>query len=146
VFIITKDLKKCYKCKEVKPLNEFYTNSSKKDGYDDYCKSCRKLQVKGCSSYIKKYVDHNKELVNSLKTPCRKCGETRHYLIQFHHVDPSEKKFTVSLYGTRSEVKIREEASKCVCLCSNCHDEFHYLYGKNPKNPVESLMEYLGER
>jgi hypothetical protein len=84
-------------------------------------------------------------VIESLKEPCRKCGEDRLYLIQFHHVNPKDKKFQISLCGSRSEATIRKEISKCVCLCSNCHDEFHHFYGKNPKNPVESLMEYLGE-
>jgi hypothetical protein len=84
------------------------------------------------------------DLVQSLKEPCAKCGEDRMYLIQFHHVDPKNKLFLVSSPGTRRREAISKEASKCVCLCSNCHDEFHYLYGKRPKDPVASLLEYIG--
>ena len=35
------------------------------------------------------------------------------------------------------------EIKKCVCLCSNCHDEFHYFYGDHPNDPVEALTKYL---
>ena len=34
--------KKCYKCKETKPVSEFYKNKSKRDGWCDQCKSCEK--------------------------------------------------------------------------------------------------------
>lgn len=33
--------KKCTKCGEVKPLNEFYKRASAKDGFQSYCKDCK---------------------------------------------------------------------------------------------------------
>lgn len=33
-------LKKCGRCKEVKPVNEFYRDKSEKDGYHHHCKDC----------------------------------------------------------------------------------------------------------
>lgn len=78
------------------------------------------------------------------KTPCKKCGESRLYLIQFHHIDPSTKAFCIGASATaKTEDVLAEEIKKCICLCSNCHDEFHYFYGANPKNPVNDLKEYL---
>jgi predicted HNH restriction endonuclease len=42
--------------------------------------------------------------------------------LEFHHVDPSLKAFGLSARGvTRSIDALREEASKCVLLCANCH-------------------------
>ena len=77
------------------------------------------------------------------KTPCAKCGETRLYLIQFHHIDPATKTICIGANTHISENVLAEEVKKCVCLCSNCHDEFHYFYGHKPKNPVEALKKYL---
>ena len=34
--------KRCCKCKGVKEKSEFYKDSSRKDGYDNRCKPCRK--------------------------------------------------------------------------------------------------------
>ena len=82
------------------------------------------------------------ELYDEIKTPCAKCGEDRLYVIEFHHIDPGEKEHTVS--QMRNLDKVREEAKKCVCLCANCHTEFHHFYGKYPGDPVGALKEYLG--
>lgn len=81
-------------------------------------------------------------LYDEIKTPCAKCGETRLYVIEFHHIDPSEKEHTIS--QMRNLDRVREEAKKCVCLCANCHSEFHHFYGKHPEDPVGSLRKYLG--
>lgn len=79
------------------------------------------------------------------KHPCEKCGEDRLYLIQFHHIDPKTKVFCIGAYAdNKSEEELAKEVKKCVCLCSNCHDEFHYFYGNTPKFHVEALKEYLG--
>ena len=78
------------------------------------------------------------------RKPCQKCGEQRLYLIQFHHIDPSTKEFDVSTnVSYKKRDKCEEEVKKCVCLCSNCHDEFHYFYGAHPNDPVNALKKYL---
>lgn len=85
------------------------------------------------------------EVLDSYKQPCVKCGETRLYLIEFHHINPSEKSFNISNKMTTDPIKLQSEVDKCVTLCRNCHKEFHYFYGIQPKKPVESLSEYLGK-
>jgi hypothetical protein len=82
--------------------------------------------------------------MQELKTPCVKCGESRYYVIDFHHIDPTTKKFNVGTAKTYSIQTLTDEVKKCICLCRNCHQEFHYLYGNKPNNPVDSLAEYLG--
>lgn len=82
--------------------------------------------------------------LNEYRSKCEKCGESRLYLIDFHHINPSDKSFTIG-DGKHSLRRIVEEVNKCICLCKNCHWEFHYLYGKNPENPVAALHEYLGK-
>lgn len=45
-------------------------------------------------------------------------------VLQFHHVNPAEKSFSISARGvTRSIEAARTEAAKCVLLCANCHHE-----------------------
>jgi transposase len=44
--------------------------------------------------------------------------------LQFHHVDPTQKRFGLARGGlTRPLDEVREEARKCVLLCGNCHAE-----------------------
>ena len=56
---------------------------------------------------------------------CNLCGYDRcTAALHFHHLDPAKKSFSLSLRGvTRSLDTLREEAQKCVLLCSNCHAE-----------------------
>lgn len=35
-------MKKCFKCKETRPYDEFHNSSVRKDGYSTYCKPCSK--------------------------------------------------------------------------------------------------------
>lgn len=144
--------KKCIRCGEVKGESEFSKDKQKKDGLTSYCKQCLSVTHQ---NYYQNHKDKSKEmtsrsiqnrneLVVALKSNCVKCGENRHYVLDFHHIDPSTKKFNLGLNSIKDKTKIIEEASKCVCLCRNCHQEFHYLYGVKPKNPVEALSDYLG--
>lgn len=162
------DTKLCRKCNIEKPLSEFSKNKNKADGLDYYCKSCRKeyyLQNKehirqktkeyyysdidNSREYHRKYKkskyqiskEYREKLINSLKTPCVKCGESRLCVIQFHHVNSNDKTKPVTSYGSLEGM--REEAKKCVCLCANCHMEFHYLYGTKKGDKQKQLEEYL---
>lgn len=56
---------------------------------------------------------------------CALCGYARCLgALQFHHVDPTTKRMTISRRGmTRSVAEARAEAAKCVLLCANCHAE-----------------------
>lgn len=62
-------------------------------------------------------------LVREAGGRCLICGFARYIgALQFHHVDPASKEFSVSRDGvTRSLRRAREEAGKCVLLCANCH-------------------------
>ena len=56
---------------------------------------------------------------------CVVCGYDGHpAAFDFHHLDPSQKSFELSLRGvTRSARVLRAEARKCVLLCARCHAE-----------------------
>ena len=64
-------------------------------------------------------------LVGEAGGRCLLCGYDRHLgALEFHHVDPAEKRLAISYNGvSQSLMVLREEASKCVLLCSNCHAE-----------------------
>ena len=136
---MTIGVKRCPKCGKEKPLDEFYVRKNHGDGFSSYCKECVKKTKR-------QSVSSKRDEIDALKTPCLKCGEERKYLLDFHHVNPSEKEFAVSETGRYSSLtNVKAEIEKCVCLCKNCHWEFHHLYGKHPKNPIVALKEYLNK-
>ena len=50
--------KECFKCRETKPLSEFYKNKLMKDGHVNKCKYCNKLDT---SNYRLKNIDKIRE-------------------------------------------------------------------------------------
>lgn len=59
---------------------------------------------------------------------CRRCGIMHEALIEFHHVEPKEKKHTISHmvhHGYPME-DIKEELTKTAPVCRNCHSMIHY--------------------
>lgn len=83
------------------------------------CRRCRMEAVARRRRKVKRM------LVEEAGGKCTLCGYDRcPGALHFHHVDPETKSFGLSLRGiTRSIEKLREEAKKCVLLCSNCHAE-----------------------
>jgi transposase/5-methylcytosine-specific restriction endonuclease McrA len=83
------------------------------------CKACRKQRVVEWRQRAKR------RLVAEGGGRCRLCGYDRYPgALHFHHLDPATKEFALSVRGlTKSIARLREEASKCVLLCSNCHAE-----------------------
>jgi len=83
------------------------------------CKRCRSEHVSARRRRVKQV------LVEEAGGRCALCGYDRCIrALHFHHVDPSTKSFTVSHGGvTASIARAREEAAKCILLCSNCHAE-----------------------
>jgi transposase len=63
-------------------------------------------------------------LISEAGGECMICGYSRcAAALHFHHVDPRTKRFNVRSGNTQSLARLRQEASKCVLLCSNCHAE-----------------------
>ena len=57
---------------------------------------------------------------------CERCGyDKSSRALEFHHLNPSEKDFGISKVLTRSIQSLKEEADKCILLCSKCHAEIH---------------------
>jgi DNA-binding CsgD family transcriptional regulator len=83
------------------------------------CLRCRQERVAERRRMVKRL------LVAEAGGRCVRCGYDRCIAaLQFHHLDPSTKSFTLSSNGvTRSLDRAREEAGKCILLCANCHAE-----------------------
>lgn len=128
------ETKVCSKCGIEKPLNQFYKTGFNSKGQQLYRSDCKECQRKYDLSRLKLRND----FVNSQKKCCAKCGETRTYVLEFHHKDPNEKEFTIGQMKNYPLDKFQKEIDKCVVLCANCHKEFHTF-----EREGVTLEEYL---
>ena len=56
---------------------------------------------------------------------CSKCGYNKNpAALEFHHLDPTVKERKI-IGSSLSLERQREEAKKCILVCSNCHREIH---------------------
>lgn len=131
------ETKVCSKCKEEKEVTEFcFRNKIKKQLYG-YCKSCKlKDDLLYYSKNKDKYKNKNKVLKERNKNwvkkyksnlQCEKCGEDESVCLDFHHLDPKEKEFTISdlKWSTYSIKTLKAEIKKCIVVCANCHRKIH---------------------
>ena len=130
------ETKICSKCGKELPITDFYFRDKAKGTRRSECKYCHCKKVK--EDYQKK-----REGFNEIKKQCScaKCGDTRDYVLDFHHKNPEEKSFTIGRASNHNcSIEILEkEIAKCIPLCSNCHREFHYL----EKRQKITIEEYL---
>jgi antitoxin component HigA of HigAB toxin-antitoxin module len=73
--------------------------------------------------------DRMKEFLNEYREThsCVICAESESGNLDFHHFDPSSKKFNVSNFreGSGTWADLINEISKCVILCKECHRKVH---------------------
>jgi transposase len=82
------------------------------------CKKCRADLIMKSRRSVKT------RLVAEAGGACAICGYDRYpAALEFHHLDPEEKRMAISRSGSPSLEAIRAEVKKCVLLCSNCHAE-----------------------
>jgi len=144
--------RRCTLCKTTYPesLDYFGKHLQNSIGLDTYCKFCRR--EKGRKNYDLNKHEWNKthNVTREIKKQniieykinscgCIKCGEKKHYLLDFHHINPNDKLFQISQGESKGWDKIKAEIEKCILLCSNCHREFHYL----EKKDGISIEEYV---
>ena len=81
------------------------------------CAKCNSEAVLRCRR------DRKETLALEAGGACKLCGYDKYLAaLEFHHLDPKEKEFGIAEAGvTRSLQKCRDEAKKCILLCSNCH-------------------------
>ena len=79
-------------------------------------------QKNGDRARKKKYKKLRAIIIKAKNVPCADCGEKYpYYVMDFHHVDPSKKNFTMNKHGNRGIEVILAEIEKCIVLCANCH-------------------------
>lgn len=113
---------------------------------NEYMKKSRRNRAE----YNKKYHEDNREKISMRKRkfnkergkefrqwkeiagPCLDCRNSDGRVLTFHHVNPKEKLFdlTVNKWSSLPLLTLIEELSKCIVLCWNCHMIREFETGK----------------
>jgi hypothetical protein len=132
-------MKRCSKCNSERTKSEFGISSRTKDGLNSWCKPCVRERSKQwyegnkekANKKSSKRSQDRRKWINEIKQQheCIKCGENHIACLEFHHLNPSKKKFEIARAINQSNVEkieILKEIEKCIVLCSNCHRKFHH--------------------
>lgn len=132
--------KTCTKCRLERDRTDFRSDIYRRDGLSPQCNTCR-------STKEKVWRDGNKDSIRRrvrvaairakqecrrfaveylLSHPCVDCGESDLLVLDFDHLEPALKRYSISklLSGTTNSTslkRVKSEIEKCVVRCSNCH-------------------------
>ena len=68
--------------------------------------------------------------IKLLGEKCSICGYNKCVdALEFHHLNPNIKEFKLGSGNTISWKEYKQEALKCILVCSNCHKEIHSKIG-----------------
>jgi len=131
--MIDSDCKLCPKCNLELQMSSFTVRKN----VSSYCKPCMSLYCR--DHYARNAKAHNARrrlarrryrirnrayVVEHLRThPCVDCSEADPTVLEFDHVDPDLKQYTMALLRRtgHSLEKLKREMAKCVVRCVNCH-------------------------
>ncbi len=131
----------CTKCHISKDESEFFLRNKETRRLHAQCKTC--YQSHRVSYYNDHYKKYKKDYLLRAKTrreclkkefqltileylkdkSCVDCGESDIRTLEFDHLNPLEKSFTVSqaVRLGRNVDEVLSEIKKCRVLCANCH-------------------------
>jgi hypothetical protein len=68
---------------------------------------------------------------------CSKCGYDRCIIaLEFHHINPNAKEFTIAGRHCIKWSRIKEELDKCILLCANYHREEEFIVASANGRPA----------
>lgn len=132
--------KKCYKCGQLLPVEQFSKNSRRSDGLSDRCKNCHAIYRKQHYDlhkqstidrvHLRRQELHDRATQYKVQIGCQTPGCTNNHpaILEFHHTDPSQKEINISAaiaQGWGWE-RLIVEIKKCIVVCSNCHKIIHW--------------------
>ena len=72
-------------------------------------------------------LDTKRALINAIKQErgCFFCRERTAICLEFHHINPQTKRFSISEFRKYPFRVVLKEIEKCAVLCANCHRKVH---------------------
>jgi hypothetical protein len=129
-------MKRCSRCRLVRPLHEFAFSDRIEGTRQSFCRSChaayrREHYARNRADYIA-WAERQGQLRYETQTalvdqylrehPCVDCGESNIVLLEFDHIDEADKTMDLSsMLARRSWRTILTEIGKCDIRCVNCH-------------------------
>ncbi len=127
-------IRRCGRCHQVKPIEDFNWRRRAKGQYDNYCRACRSdykrehylrnrqryIDAAGKRRTAQAYERYGYLLEFFEMHPCCDCGETDPMVLEFDHL--GDKLFNIS-HGVRDRgwQVFLDEIAKCEVVCANCH-------------------------
>lgn len=128
-------MKICSVCKIQKDETEFTRDKTTSSGLYTACKVCKRardvrqheVHRQQRNAYYKARQQQVTLIVSNIKRSkgCQLCSEREPVCLEFHHLDPTKKDFSISARPNMNVETILLEIEKCVVLCSNCHKKVH---------------------
>ena len=127
-------MRRCGRCGERKPIDEFAWRRKAKGQMDNYCRPCRaSYKQEHYAANRQRYIEAARarkvrivgERVEFLiaffaEHPCADCGETDPVVLEFDHL--RDKDFSISKgIPDRNWQSVLDEIAKCDVVCANCH-------------------------
>jgi len=86
------------------------------------------MRIKQSNKYMREYMKKRyhtlrNELIVMLGGKCVQCGSTQR--LEFDHINPSEKEYSIADMCSLSKEKLDEEIKKCQLLCYKDHKKKH---------------------
>lgn len=110
---------RCRICLTLKDKGEFRT----KRGTCTDCMTVGK-PIRDRKLLVTSIPKHVSATYGCMNPACQWRGRYASRMLDFHHLDPSKKDFTISR-SDMSKAEVIAEIRKCVCLCANCHRMVH---------------------
>ena len=131
---MSEESKRCGRCGETKPLEEFAWRRQARGQRHNYCRPChseyhREHYLANKQRYIDNAAKRRRKMVEERvrylveflrKHPCADCGERDVLVLEFDH--RRDKLFEIGKgLHDRSWQSILDEIAKCDVVCANCH-------------------------
>lgn len=133
VFIGDK-MKTCPRCKETKPLSEFYKNRSEKDGHGGWCKSCALKQTKiyqktekGKATVKRRHQSEKGKTVQKCYRQTKKYKTyQKHYQKRYRICHPERQKAMDAVNNAIKNGKLPHVNTQLCYYCPNPAQQYHH--------------------
>ena len=127
-------MRRCGRCGQLKPVDEFNWRRRERGQRDNMCRPCRsEYKWQHYLANKQRYVDQARARAQALYLertvylleyfathPCVECGEGDPVVLEFDHL--GDKKFDIGhALPYRNWQSILDEIEKCDVVCRNCH-------------------------